>query len=383
MNFFIELFLFSQCIMKVISNVSSEYNHFYFHNIFKNEGTLKTGANSEFFETRVKKSIVKNMPLRWTFPIDYHIRHDVNRNTVKTALAIIEKETCIRFRETIYFTNGGLNYVNGSSGCVSYVGKASNGKPQDILLGTDCNKVTIAIHETCHALGVIHEMTRHDRNSYIDIKYKNIDPRVVFNFQPYDLSKAISYGLKYDFGSVMHYDRYAGSANELLAMKPKHWSYLKTIGQSTRVAFNDMKQLNLKYCSNKCRNSKFKCKRGGYPDPNKCTVCKCPEFYTKPLCTKLLPSHKSCGPIRLFNTKKIDRELTVSGLKTCYYQITAPIGRKIRLYIVKTELLNNFVCQKDKGLEIKFLADKSVSGAMLCGRNSGKIIISQNNILAM
>uniref|UniRef100_A0A0N5BN22 Zinc metalloproteinase n=1 Tax=Strongyloides papillosus TaxID=174720 RepID=A0A0N5BN22_STREA len=366
MNSFIKLFLFSLFILKVIANT---------------EGTLKADSNSESYETRVKKSILKNMPLRWTFPIDYHIRDDVNKNTVKTALAIIQRETCIRFRETVNFKNGGLNYVNGSSGCISYVGKVSNGKPQDIILGSTCDKVTTAIHETCHALGLIHEMTRHDRDSYIDIKYANIDPRVAYNFQPFDLTKASSYGLRYDFGSVMHYDRLAGSANGLLAMQPKYESYLKTIGQSTRFGFNDVKQLNIHYCNNKCKK-KLNCQRGGYTNPNNCKFCKCPEFFTGTLCTKLLPSHKQCGTTKL-KTKSVDKQLTVNGIKTCYFQITAPIGRKVRLNIEITNLIDSFVCQPNKGLEVKFLADKAVSGAMFCGRNIGKILTSQNNVVVM
>uniref|UniRef100_A0A0N5BHF4 Zinc metalloproteinase n=1 Tax=Strongyloides papillosus TaxID=174720 RepID=A0A0N5BHF4_STREA len=365
MNLFVKLFLFFLSIQKAISN---------------NEGSLKAYGNSESYGTRIKRSIMNYMRLKWTSPIDYHINHDVDKNTVKTALKIMERETCLRFHETTNFTKGGLNYVNGS-GCVSFVGKVSSSIAQDVSLGKECNLVTVALHETSHALGVIHEMTRHDRDYYINVKFGNIDPRVHFNFQTFGLTRAYHYGLKYDYGSVMHYDRLAGSANEQLAMEPKHWSYLKTIGQTTRFGFNDAKQLNIYYCNDKCKK-KLKCKMGGYTDPNNCTVCKCPEFYTGKLCQKLSLSHKSCGSTKLI-TKTTDKELKAEGIKTCYFQITAKKGRKVQLNIEETNLVDGHVCQPNRGLEVKFLSDKAISGAMLCGRIYRKIITSEDNVVAM
>uniref|UniRef100_A0A0N5BTY0 Metalloendopeptidase n=1 Tax=Strongyloides papillosus TaxID=174720 RepID=A0A0N5BTY0_STREA len=314
--------------------------------------------------------------------IDYRIHNGVDRRTVKAALAVIEKETCIRFRETLNFKNGGLIYVNRTVGCSSFTGKVSNNRPQDINLGIGCNKLTVAIHETCHALGMIHEMSRHDRDSYIKLKFKNINDIAKFNYILFDLSAATAYGLKYDFGSVMHYDRLAGTLNGRMTTEPKYRNYLKTIGQTTRFGFNDAKQLNIHYCKDKCRGSTLKCKMGGYPHPNDCRFCNCPAFFTGKLCTKLLPSDKKCGKTR-FKSKYTNKLLIVKGIKTCYIKITAPRGRKVQLNILETNFRNSFVCQPNKGLEVKFLADKAVSGAMFCGRNFGKVLTSQNNVVVM
>uniref|UniRef100_A0A0N5BI36 Metalloendopeptidase n=1 Tax=Strongyloides papillosus TaxID=174720 RepID=A0A0N5BI36_STREA len=226
MNSFIKLFLFSLCIQKAISN---------------DEGSLKAEGNSESYETRIKKSILKNMAFKWTFPIDYKIGPNLDRDTIKAALALLEKETCITFNETSTFTKGGLNYIYDKK-CFSFVGKATTTIPQNIGLAPECNKVTIVLHETSHALGVIHEMTRHDRDYYVDVKFVNIHPPTHPNFKIFDLTKASPLGLTYDFGSVMHYDRYAGTINRQLTMQPKYESYLKTIGQRTRFGFNDAKQ---------------------------------------------------------------------------------------------------------------------------------------------
>uniref|UniRef100_A0A0N5BG20 Metalloendopeptidase n=1 Tax=Strongyloides papillosus TaxID=174720 RepID=A0A0N5BG20_STREA len=377
MNPFIKLFLFSFCIYESFFSFTN--------NIFKNEGTLKADDNSESYETRIKRSIINNMQFKWTSPIPYFCRFNVNKTLIQEALAILEKETCLKFNETLDFANGFLRYANGTNRCFSSLGKVSNNDLHNVVVGRDCSDVIGVLHETLHALGVIHEMGRHDRDSYIDVKYENIKPSSQFNFVRYDLTEASSYNLKYDFGSVMHYNRYITTKNnqETMVPKGKYKSYLKTIGQKTRFGFNDAKQLNIYYCSDKCPDSKLKCKMGGYPHPNDCRFCKCPEFYTGRLCNKLLPSHKQCGSTRFLKTNEIDKRLVVSGIKTCYFQIAAPRGRKVRLNIEETDLLDSFVCHPDQGLEIKFLADKSVSGAVLCGKNSGEVIISENNVVVM
>uniref|UniRef100_A0A0N5BCH0 Metalloendopeptidase n=1 Tax=Strongyloides papillosus TaxID=174720 RepID=A0A0N5BCH0_STREA len=345
--------------------------------------SLNDDGYSESSETRMKKSILKDKRLKSTFPINYHISRGVNRRLIKEALTAIERETCIRFKESNNFRDGGINYVNKSRNCFSFMGKISLGKPEEVVLGSACNALTIVIHETMHALGVIHEFSRHDRNSCIKVRFENIVPGLRFNYQTFALSKATPYGLKYDFGSVMHYNRLSGSKKGRVTMEPKYLNYLETIGQTTRFGFNDAKQLNIHYCKDKCRGSTLKCKMGGYPHPNDCRFCKCPAFFTGKLCTKLLPSDKKCGVTR-FKTKNTNTLLIVKGIKTCYIQITAPRGRKVLLNILETNFDDHsFVCQPNKGLEVKFFADKAVSGAMFCRRNSGKIIKSQNNVIVM
>uniref|UniRef100_A0A0N5BN20 Metalloendopeptidase n=1 Tax=Strongyloides papillosus TaxID=174720 RepID=A0A0N5BN20_STREA len=367
---FIKLFLFSLFIYEVISN---------------NEGTIKTDSNSESYETRIKKSIINNMKFKWTSPIPYFCRFNVNKKLVQEALAILEKETCLRFNETLDFTNGVLRYFNGTNGCSSSLGKLSNNDVHSVVVGRDCSDVIGVLHETLHALGVIHEMSRHDRDSYIDVKYENINSRHKFNFNRYELTETLPYYLKYDFGSVMHYNRYLGTKNnqETMVPKAKYWSYLRTMGQRTRLGFNDAKQLNIYYCSDRCRDSKLKCKMGGYPNPSKhkCKVCKCPAFFTGKECTDLLPSNGYCGKTRFLKAdKKKDKYLKVSGTNKCYYKITASNGRKVRL-IVSTDLPDSKVCHPNQGLEIKFLADKSVSGAVLCGKISGETITSESSVV--
>uniref|UniRef100_A0A0K0FTL9 Astacin domain-containing protein n=1 Tax=Strongyloides venezuelensis TaxID=75913 RepID=A0A0K0FTL9_STRVS len=89
-------------------------------------------------ETRIKKSIFNNMPLKWTFLINYNVDSYVDRNTIKAALAIMERETCIIFNETSTLTKRDKNYVY-STKCVSFVEKVTRTIPQDIGYVPRCN----------------------------------------------------------------------------------------------------------------------------------------------------------------------------------------------------------------------------------------------------
>uniref|UniRef100_A0A0K0E403 Zinc metalloproteinase n=2 Tax=Strongyloides stercoralis TaxID=6248 RepID=A0A0K0E403_STRER len=366
MNFIITIFLLSLSICMILGD--------------NNQNRIKNDSDLESIERRVKKSVVKNVPFKWLFPIDYFIEDGVNADTITKGLKTLERETCIRFRKTDNFYRGGIVYRPGV-GCISFIGKVSNNVPQEIQLSNECDIVTAVIHETSHALGVIHEMTRHDRNNYIDILYQNINPGVRFNFNIENLDGTLPYGTKYDYGSVMHYNRLAGSNNGRVVMSPKLNGYLKTIGQTTEYGFNDAKRLNMHYCNHKCVK-KLVCANGGYTNPNNCKVCKCPRMFRGVLCALIKPSDKSCGITKYTATNNY-KFIKTKGKKSCYYQITAPRSYRIRLTINNLNVADSFVCQPGSGLEIKYLADKTVSGAMLCGKHNARNFISKNNIIVM
>ena len=104
------------------------------------------------------------------------------------------------------------NYVRfvRSNGCASSVGMT--GGAQLVYLADGCSTGN-TIHEISHALGMYHEHTRCDRDSFVRILSENIQRGYENNF-------AIQCGsasdvLGYDEGSIMHYPPTAFSVNGL------------------------------------------------------------------------------------------------------------------------------------------------------------------------
>lgn len=56
-----------------------------------------------------------------------------------------------------------------------------------------------------HAIGFQHEQTRPDRDSFVSILSQNIQNGVAYNFMKYTNAQVDTYGVDYDYTSVMHY----------------------------------------------------------------------------------------------------------------------------------------------------------------------------------
>lgn len=128
---------------------------------------------------------------------------------VTGAIAQIEAATGVidfvpRTNETAYV------YVIPSTGCSSAIGRT--GSVQYVRLTSGCTTGS-AVHELLHALGVIHEHTRCNRDAYV-----RVDPANIQVGQAHNFSKVCTGELMvdtYDEGSIMHYPPGAFSANGL------------------------------------------------------------------------------------------------------------------------------------------------------------------------
>ena len=132
-----------------------------------------------------------------------------------------------------------VNVQKTGDGCFAKVGMGAAG-PQVINLATGCWTSGIIAHEIGHALGLIHEHQRPDRDTYVTINTDNIEPDALSNFTR--ISTGRMWG-PYDFGSLMHYSKTAfGKATglETITPKPEYAQQATNVGQRSRVSDLDV-----------------------------------------------------------------------------------------------------------------------------------------------
>lgn len=133
------------------------------------------------------------------------------RQWVTDAISHVQQNTRIRFvQRTAANADQYPNFVRfvSADGCWSYVGM--RGGMQEVSVGVNCG-FAAAVHEILHALGLWHEQSRADRDDFIRIHWENIPQDRRHNF-----NQRITDGFdinNYDFGSIMHYGRFAFSMN--------------------------------------------------------------------------------------------------------------------------------------------------------------------------
>jgi uncharacterized protein (TIGR02145 family) len=169
------------------------------------------------FADTVKSATIKGagLPMRdftwwsyanlWPNSIVYYSIADgfPNKNRVIDAIDHWEKNTPISFIERTSNTNY-VEFIADPSGPYSSVGM--KGGPQQIVISDSCNKGNV-IHEIGHAVGLIHEHSRKDRDDYVKIWRSNILVDKRGDFRKINSLKMTS---TFDFNSIMLYPSKTG-----------------------------------------------------------------------------------------------------------------------------------------------------------------------------
>ncbi len=160
--------------------------------------------------TPVSKSVITSVASRkWpNNTVYYTVDPNLPRkDRVTDAIAHWESKTAIRFvqrtnqKNYVYFRKG--------SGCSSRVGMS--GGRQDINLADGCSTGN-NIHEIGHAIGLMHEQTREDRDNHVNINFNNIQKGFEGNFRKATPQYYADHG-PFDFNSIMMYGAYSFAIN--------------------------------------------------------------------------------------------------------------------------------------------------------------------------
>ncbi|WP_108870343.1 M12 family metallopeptidase [Aquimarina aquimarini] len=120
---------------------------------------------------------------------------DANRNSIIQAAGIWANRLGVQFVHFNSFVHRNFIHIVRGDGDSSHVGMVGG----EQILTTHDSYLPVAIHEFGHALGLIHEHQRSDRNKYIasSISDPNIDPQYSHNLTPFDWSSIMLYSSRY------------------------------------------------------------------------------------------------------------------------------------------------------------------------------------------
>ncbi|KAK6742143.1 hypothetical protein RB195_009796 [Necator americanus] len=223
--------------------------------------TAKFKRASVFFEENPVQKWDLRSPIPYTFDSSLE---EFDKNDVRNALKEIEEKTCVRFKYVASPSGYHINYqkVDSPTFCgLSYIGRTEPANP--IYLSFQCgNSRGVALHETLHALGLNHQHLRMDRDQHIKVDWSNINPQHFDYFAVADSKMFTTYGIKYDYGSIMHYSAYTGAVNiakPTMIPKVNPSQNLGLLGQRDAMSPADVEIVKKMYCIPNCDDRNVYC----------------------------------------------------------------------------------------------------------------------------
>lgn len=130
------------------------------------------------------------------------------RSLLEEAMHTWAEKTPVRFVET-EAASGYVEFRSSDSGCSANLGAPPEGALHVLNLAIPgCKTSNIALHELGHALGMMHETARADRDEYVTVHWDNVQEGFAHNFDKHENGKGIDRG-PYDYDSIMHYNSFA------------------------------------------------------------------------------------------------------------------------------------------------------------------------------
>jgi len=192
--------------------------------------------------------------------IPYKIRSGYSSsamNTIYQGMRMWMQKTCIKFvpyGSAEARAAGHNHYIEifSGGGCYSSVGY-NHRSHQVSLAARGCVYPGIVAHELGHTIGLHHEQCRPDRDDYVTIEENNVQKGMLENFD--ETKDTSTFGMKYDYCSLMHYGATAFGHDGLFTIVTKDLDYLGTIGRAhvkdAGLTYTDATIVNKMYgCSN-------------------------------------------------------------------------------------------------------------------------------------
>merc|ERR1712180_283025 len=159
---------------------------------------------------------------------------------------------CVMFREA---STGNRMMVVDDDGCYSSVGFNKYFERQNLSLSPrECMYPAVIEHEFMHAIGVQHTHSRPDRDNYVTIIEENIQANATHNFtdnfEKLDKEEYNTFGLPYDYLSVMHYSGTLFSNGKGKTILTKDSSMQDVIGRAQGVSDGDIELVKRMYKCN-------------------------------------------------------------------------------------------------------------------------------------
>ncbi|XP_054717113.1 zinc metalloproteinase nas-7-like [Uloborus diversus] len=194
---------------------------------------------------RLKRNAYRNESRLWPKAlIPYTIDEaytSKERAVIEKAMKDIHSLSCIRFKK--HADEKAYVEIVREKGCRAVVGYI--GRKQKLTLGHGCIWVARVLHELLHVLGFFHEHTRPDRDDYVTIFTDNIKSASINNFRKMSESKVTTFGLPYDYFSVLHYhDREFAIDRSQKTIQPRKEVL---IGKASELSKMDILKLNKLY----------------------------------------------------------------------------------------------------------------------------------------
>lgn len=289
-------------------------------------------------------------------------------NAMRDAAKFWNDNTCLNIVE-----NGPGNdriKISSRGACSAVLGRV--GGEQGMWMGNGCRDFSTSTHELAHSLGIMHEMSRYDRDQHVRVNWAGLNGgQGNHNYRLAPKADSSNFGVPFEYGSNMAYPEFNNwianyNGPQITALDKDYQHSLRGWGPSFYNVLLVNKYLK---CYDKCNNHN-QCKNKGYMHPRGCNKCICPEGWGGQYCDQKpegcvvelkATSNSQRHYINLESTGKFRGD-------RCIYLITADNPNQ-KVEITFSSYYGGWFqdgCKKG-GLELKTKSDAQARGIRFCG----------------